>query len=351
MSLRRFYKKITPGYEVIDEKEWLNKGMIEIYLKQLPDFEKRCARCSHKLNDAKTGEHFMKIRTMDIHGFKAFFCFKRSKHYCPHCRKVRSVKLDFISEESPHVTEEYAWWLGRLCEISTIKDAANFSNNSTMTMWRFDFNRMKKMFQHYKIPKVSRICVDEVYARRNRYKQEKRDNSFFTIVCDLDTRRVIWVSESRSQKALDEFFKIIGPERCEEIKVIATDQHNAYRASAREYCPNATVVWDRFHIMQGFENALNESRELLNSRMPRGENKRLTRGKYKNLFLKRADRRNKIEQRHIKDVLKDNREFVYLELIKEGMFQIYQSSNQWEAREKFVEHRELKMIKCLLSVK
>jgi hypothetical protein len=104
--------------------------------------------------------------------------------------------LIFISKESPHVTEEYAWWLGRLCEISPVSRAAEFTGNDPMTMWRFDFARMKRLFQNYKIPKVSRISVDEVYARKQKhYRKESRDKRFFTIVSDLKTGRVVWVSE------------------------------------------------------------------------------------------------------------------------------------------------------------
>ena len=35
--------------------------------------------------------------------------------------------------------------------------------------------------------------------------------------------------------------------------------------------------------------------------------------------------------------MKDNAEFVYLELIKEGMFEIFDSKDEYEAREKFVQ--------------
>ena len=126
MSLRRFYKKITPGFTVIDTKEWLQKGFIEIYLKHDGTQIKSCFKCGHTLNSAKVSETRMKIRTMDIHGFKAYLIFKRHKHHCSSCKKIRSEAISFISEETPHVTEEYAWWLGRLCEITPISNAAEF---------------------------------------------------------------------------------------------------------------------------------------------------------------------------------------------------------------------------------
>jgi transposase len=194
------------------------------------------------------------------------------------------------------------------------------------------------MFQYYKIPKVTRISVDEVYARKKKFSsKESRDKRFFTIICDLDTRRVIWVSESREKAALDEFFHAIGPDRCKEIDVVAMDQHDAYKASVQEYCPMATVVWNRFHIMQNFNKAVDEDRKWLHKYTTEGETKRLTRGKFKRLFVKKAQKRDDEENRHINDVLKDNEDFAYLELIKEGMHQLYDSEDEWKAREKFAQ--------------
>lgn len=74
------------------------------------------------------------------------------------------------------------------------------------------------------------------------------------MVVDINTHKVIWVSGSRRKEALDEFFKIIGPENCKKIEVVATDQHTAYAASVEEYCPQATLVWDRFHLVQKFND-------------------------------------------------------------------------------------------------
>ena len=340
MSLRRIHRYCIPGFKVTGTKEWLKKGFVEIFINDEREF-KHCSRCGHELNSAKVGEHKAKVRTMDIHGFKGYYIFKRTKHRCDNCKKVRTAKIDWISEETPHVTEEYAWWLGRLCEITPVSKAAEFTGNDPMSIWRFDFKRMKRMFQHYKIPKVRRICVDEVYARRKKYHaKESRDKRFFTIICDLDTRRVVWVSESRSKEALDEFFHVIGKERCEEIEVVAADQFDGYKLSVKENCPNATFVWDRFHIMQTFQNYINSERQWLNEHMCKGEQKRLTRGKFKQLFTKKSDRRTKAENRHIREVMRDNQYFVYLELIKEGMHQIFESGSASEARAKFEEMGE-----------
>lgn len=341
MKLPRFISKIIPNYEVIDLKEWISKGYVEIFIKKDDNQPKStCSRCGHELGNSH-GKYRMKLQTMPILNLKAYILVWREKRFCPNCKKVRSEALDFVCSESPHMTKEYAWWLGRWCEIAPVSRTAEFTGHKEMTMWRLDFARMRRMFQHYKIPSIKRISVDEVYARKQKYyRKESRDKRFFTVISDLDSGRAVWVSESRSKEALDEFYHILGPERCGDIEVVAADQHDAFKASTEEHCPNATFVWDRFHIMQTFEKAVNEDRAWMSTHLCRGEMKRLTRGKFKQLFLKKSERRNKTEIRHINDVLKDNEDFAYLELIKEGMFQIYDSKDEFEARDKFVEMGE-----------
>lgn len=325
---------MLPGFEVIDIKDYFKKETIEVYLKKSnnPEVFPICSRCKNFL-ESYNSSYPVRIQTMPILNFKTYLCFKRHKYYCPHCKKVRVEDLEFISPETPHLTQEYAWWLARMCEMASVKKVAEFTGHDNMTLWRLDFARLKRMFQYYKIPKVTKITVDEVYARSKKYHpKESRDRRFFTIVCDMETRRVIWVSESRDKKALDEFFNIIGPERCREIEVVAMDQHDGYRLSVKENCPRASVVWDKFHIMQSFENALNEERKLIHEKSPRKSDiKYLACGTFKYLFLKKAKDRSDKETRHFKQVARENEDFYYLELIKERMLQLFYERSPEEA--------------------
>lgn len=188
--------------------------------------------------------------------------------------------------------------------MSAVKKVSELTGVDNMTLHRLDFARLKKLAQHYKIPDLKRISVDEVYGRSKKYHaKESRDKQFFTVICDLDSRRVVWFTESRDKKALDEFFNVLGPENCEKIEVVAMDQHDPYRASVKDNCKNADVVWDRFHLVQSFENALNEE----------------------------AKDRTKSEAKHIEQVAKENKLFFYLELIKEKFIHIFNERSEMDA--------------------
>jgi transposase len=281
----------------------------------------------------------MRIEGMPILGMRTYFFFWREKRHCPGCNKVRSEQIEFLSEESPHLMMDYAWWLGRLCEIAAVTRVAELMGQGEMSVWRLDLARMKRMLSHYKIPEVRRISVDEVYARKkSKFEGESRNERFFTVISDLDTGRVIWVSESRDKKALDQFFLLIGEDACKKIDVVACDQHEPYASSTKQHCPQATIVWDRFHVMKIFEEAVNETRQSLHAEQAKGsEISRLSRGQFRFLFLKKASRRTEEEKMHIDDVLKDNAAFAKLELIKERMMTFFYAPDEASAKNIFEE--------------
>ena len=329
MFIPRFFH--IPGYKNIDIKENHTDGIIENHIEPKTDKPFECHVCRTEMSRCR-GKYKLKLKEVPIVRFAYFIHLWRRKGECPRCKKTRSEYIDFISEESPHVTADYSSWLGRLCEISEVTNAADFGKANSMTTWRLDYNRMKVMLKYYRIPKVTQITVDEVYARKKGRKGESRNKKFFTIISDLKTKRVIWVSESRDKEALDEFFAIIGPKACKAIKVVAMDQHESYRASVKEHCKNAKVVWDRFHLMQSFNVAVNDIRkEVFEYSTSSDPSRKYLQGKYRFIFLKKDSDRSKSEKEHMAEVMKRNNLFLQLELIKERLYTFFNSNDLEDA--------------------
>lgn len=344
MRIPRFLMKGFEGFKIIDLKEWLeSRGVIEIYLDREDKYIRKCHCCKTPFNYLAGSKYALTLRHMPMMGYQVEVRTWRYRGFCPKCSRTRAEYMEIISDESPHYTKEYAWWLGRLFEMSAVKKVAEFANEGEMNMWRLDYARMKRMLRVYKIPEITHISVDEVYARKkSKYDGESRNEKFFTIICDLKTRRVIWVSKSRDKKALDEFFIIIGSEACKNIKIVCTDEHDSYEASVNEYCPNAIQIFDKFHILRNFEEAVNDTRKMIHESMPGGsEEKRLSRGKFRFVFLKRASQRTQEDQTHVDSLIAINREFAMLEIIKERFLSFFYAKDAIEAEDIFIEVGEL----------
>lgn len=338
MKIPRFLANGFEGFEILDVKEWLTEGRIEVILQPKECKAWNCHRCGHELG-ASQGKYQQKIQGMPIMGYKLEIKFWRSVGHCKNCKKVRAEHISFIARETPHMTQDYSWWLGRLCEIAAISRVAELCEMDETTLWRIDFERMKYLLQKYKVPNIKRISVDEVYARKKpKFKGEQRTQRFFTVVSDLDTKKVIWVSEGRSKEAMDQFFILIGPDACKQIEVAAMDQFDGYFKSTQEHCPQATIVWDKFHIMKNFTEAVNETRKDLHAQAVRGSPQQLyTSGKYRYLFLKKSSRRTEEEKQHIQQAALCNQDFSKLELIKERMLTFFDQPSENDAKHVFEE--------------
>lgn len=336
MMLPRFFQ--FENYNVIDIKEFLSDRRIEIHLSRKDDAISQCSRCGSDLGKgAPRGDHSMRIESLPIFGNRTFINLRRYRFHCQTCNKARSEAVPFLSQLSPHLTSDYGWWLGRFCEIAAVRRVAEFVGKDGMTLWRLDYNRMIQMLSHYSLPKVRRLSVDEVYVRRPSRHCPSREKCFLTVITDLDTRKVIWVTDTRSKAGLDQFFQIFGAEACRQVEVVAIDQHDAFKASVQEYCPQAIVVWDRFHIIKNFEDAVNETRKEIIERTQHDVVKQRARGKYRFLFLKKASRRTESERDHIEEVMHLNHDFYKLELIKERMITFFDQPTLEEAKRVFDE--------------
>ena len=322
------------GFSVKDIKESLVSKEMEIVLEKLPDKVHLCACCGGKLG-AMENRYRVKARHLRCFGWNVTVSFWREKRRCDECRKTRSELIEWLCPTSPHVTLELAWWINRMSEVTSVLAVSRLESVDKMTAYKVDHHMLARMLQGYEIPKVRRISVDEVYARgpRQMKEGETRDDLFMTVIVDQATRKVIWVSPSRRKEALDLFFEMLGPEACQDIEVVATDQHDAYAASVKQYCSKAIVVWDRFHLVQKFNEALNEERKDELQRIdPEGAMGDLMHGKYRYVYLMKAKNRSVRDGKHIDHVMRLNARMAKLELIKEAFHQIFDKADMTEAQ-------------------
>ena len=322
------------GFFVRDIKDYTRDRRVEIYLEQKPEAARKCHRCKSKLGTYHDN-HRVTAKHLKMMGWQVDIIFFREKRFCIGCKKIRSQHVSWLSPASPHVTLDLAWWLNRLSEITSILSVSHLESLDKSTCYKVDKYILRRLLQGYKIPKISQIAVDEVYARgpRQQQKGETRDDLFLTVIVDLKTRKVIWVSSSRRKEALDEFFKLIGPDTCQEIEVVCTDQHEAYSASVKEYCPQAAIVFDRFHLVQNFNEALNnERKDELENIDPEGKMGDLMNGKYRFVFLRKDKNRTKLDRWHINEVASLNNRMAKLEYIKELFHRMFECDTKENAQ-------------------
>lgn len=328
---------------VIDIKEYARRGHMELILEKRAERKHHCWRCGTELGAMKD-RYRVRAKHLRVMLWSVSVVFWREKRWCGGCKKVRSERIEFMSPTSPHVTLDLAWWLSRLSEITSVLSVSKLESLDKEACYRIDKFILTRLLQGYRIPQVTHIAVDEVYARgpKQLKEGENRDDLFLTVIVDIKTHKVIWVSKSRKKEALDEFFMLFGRKACRKIKVVSTDQHEGYGASIREHCPNAIQVWDRFHLVQNFNEALNNDRRQEYANLdPESKNYEdladLMRPKYKYIYLTKKDKRSDKDQAHFEHVAKLNEKIYRLELIKEHFHKLFDCQDPIEAQVHFAE--------------
>ncbi|MDA8021077.1 MAG: ISL3 family transposase [Thermoanaerobaculia bacterium] len=127
---------------------------------------------------------------------------------------------------------------------------------------------------------LRRIGVDEISYRRH--------HKHLTVVVNHDTGHVVWVAEGKSSEVLRSFFEELGSERLAQIQVVSLDLSAAYQKAIREAVPGAEMVFDKFHIAQLAQRALDEVRREIQRNLSNDARKPLKKPRW--ALLKNPDR-------------------------------------------------------------
>jgi len=101
----------------------------------------------------------------------------------------------------------------------------------------------------------TRFGVDET--------SNKPGHSYTTIFTDLDTRNVIFVTQGKDKETFGAFYSEMYQHMGEpnNIKQISMDMSKSFISGKEEYFTNAEVVFDRFHIKKGLNEAIDTVRK------------------------------------------------------------------------------------------
>ena len=161
---------------------------------------------------------------------------------CRDCGRVKQEQLAFLAD-NPRYTKRFAVYVGRRCRASPIRDVAN--------ELRLDWHAVKALEQQYMREQLRRagtpgprvIGLDEVSLRKG--------HTYRIVVTDLIRKRAIWFGGTdRSEASLDAFFVWLGPRKSEQIRVAVMDMWKAFRASTRHHAPQASILFDKFHVLR-----------------------------------------------------------------------------------------------------
>lgn len=102
------------------------------------------------------------------------------------------------------------------------------------------------------------IGVDEISYRKHHH--------YLTLVLDHLRQRIVWAGKGKSSETLGKFFDELGPERAAQLTHVTLDLSAGFNQVVDERAPQATKVFDRFHIQRLATDAVDRVRRIEVSR-------------------------------------------------------------------------------------
>jgi transposase len=173
---------------------------------------------------------------------------------------------------------------------------------------------LKQKYSYVNIKKVKRIGIDEFAVRKG--------HVYKTIVVDLDTGHIIYVGDGKGSEALDDFWKRVKRHEVE-IELVTSDMSAAYIYSVITNAPNATHVYDKFHVVKLVHEAVDKVRRSIWKQETDLEKRDLIKGTRWMLLSKNLDKFDDKQKERFHNILATNEPLFKAYYLKEDIDQIW----------------------------
>jgi transposase len=134
--------------------------------------------------------------------------------------------------------------------VSSIAELINIHENS---VWIILAHYVEEARAKMDLSELDTIGVDEISV--------KKGHSYVTLFYDLNQSRVIHIENGKKRSVFKNFREVLSRKiDPDNIKYISMDMYPAFRGGAREYFPNAKIVYDKFHIVKMMNDAIDKVR-------------------------------------------------------------------------------------------
>lgn len=284
------------------------------------------------------------LRDLSAFGYRIDLHVDRFTFWCEGCQGYRA-EAHWLWRPRRSSTWRFEKHVSRLCEEMTNAAVGRLEDLHDKSVYSIDFELLEIRLGHQQLPATlgPHYSMDEVYFRYYPDWHKKADRKFVTNLLDLTHAKIISNSPGRDQKAAENCLFWLTLSQRRKAQSVATDLHEPFHRAIQRHCPNANIVLDRFHIMQLFNEAMDEFRKKQMEIYAGQDQIELLKGRNKWLLLTRPEKLSKTNRALLEELKKMNERVVDALLVREYFVQFFQASTLQQAKIRW--HRLLKLVK------
>ena len=242
-----------PGYRVyrkeIDEKAkklrlWVRRKKAGLKL--------ICSGCGQHVAASRVQEICEReVRDLPCFEYTTTVVVETYRLKCPRCG-FRAEKVAQLPSKAPF-SKRFEEAVGQACESAAARQVARHMHMAASTVRAIDLRFLERWEASRRPPPLRQMGIDEIYRGKK--------GKFLTVVCNLETAEPLWFGRERKKETLDDFFgsQLRSGQR-KRIEAACVDMWEPFRLSIEEWAPQCKIVYDKFHIMQHANDAIDEVR-------------------------------------------------------------------------------------------
>lgn len=240
-----------PGYRVYRHEVDERAKTLKLWVRRRRGNRKiECAGCGRKFTEIyDIGERA--VRDLPWSEFQTTVFIEVYRVQCPDCG-VKREKVPLLPSKAPF-SKRFEDVVGLACESAPVRRVARQFGLPASTVRAIDLRYLERWDRARRQPALRQMGVDEIHLG----KKQK----FLTVVCNLETGEPLWFGRERKKETLDEYFRteLSGRQR-RGIEAACVDMWEPYRLSIEQWAPNCRIIYDKFHVMQHANAAVDEVR-------------------------------------------------------------------------------------------
>ena len=317
-----------------------------------------CPHCGSKMY--RHGRYTRKLEEMPVYPDTTYTLIIKAQRYrCPECGFTLRQEIP-NRYPGTNITKRVAAWIKAFLNakfpVSQIEDITGIHWDTIRKIQEELISQALNEYEDLRIKNGYRpkyLAIDE-FAIRKMHK-------YATCVMDLEKGHVIWAGLGRAKADFEHFFKDIPTDYLEQVEAVAMDMNASYNLLVEQYLPQATIVYDRYHMQAQFGREVigttrleavkvhrkqadqliiqaecetqNETREMLEAQAK--EEKRIASllKKSRWTLLKNSKKLKDSEQQKLATILESHKEVAICYAMKEEMIRLYELRNEQQARD------------------
>jgi transposase len=302
-----------PGYRVYRHELNEKRKTLRLWVEKKPSRQQQylCSGCGQKLEQCHDRRE-REVRDLPWSVYRVTVVLTVYRVNCSQCG-VKTEKIEPLPGKAPF-SLRFEDEVGLACENTPVRQVARRLGLGESTVRSIDQRYLERWRQSRKVPDVRRMGIDEIYLGR----QAK----FITVVSDLDTGEPIWFGPDRKKETLDRFFQEVLTESQRELMEAAcVDMWEPYTQSLQQWVPHCRIVYDKFHVLQHANRAVDEVRRAEFFRKG-AQQRQLIKGK-RWLLLSGWENLNRKQKNRLQQLFILNRRILKAYLLKESLEQLW----------------------------